>query len=395
MLARALEGRIVLMRRTGLRDVRDLVPHDRVDHLEPLSRDGLQRFAVRHAAVAAPRVVLAPPPVGSGEAVAREDKQVLQALVALPGRRHRRHRSPGLAVARRQPAGRRQPVVAREVVDVYGNRQFGRRFRPYPGDGEQASVGLVALEQGGYLCRGGLELGRVLGDPPRQEPHRAVLGGDRGVGMGDRQQRVRDAERGLRDDHRVALVGLGVAAEQPGGLVGGQARQVRRRHSRRPRAGERERADVADLVDDDEGSGELGEKRVEGVLPVGYGLAREHLAVARRGARPVRRSPDVEPYDDLRPSRWCHGGILQSSGRSEALPSTPTLPGRGARARQFPISRPGRRAPPVATPPGPSSGQGRTAIRRRPIGGPSRLARIVGSAPNARHRSSSVAYLGL
>ena len=140
----------------------------------------------------------------------------------------------------------------------------------------------------------------------RERPRR----GDRGVGMGDRQQRVRDAERGLRDDHRVALVGLGVAAEQPGGLVGGQARQVRRRHSRRPRAGERERADVADLVDDDEGSGELGEKRVEGVFPVGYGLAREHLAVARRDARPVRRLPDVEPYDDFRPSRWCHGGIL-------------------------------------------------------------------------------------
>ena len=165
MLARTLEGRIVLMRRTGLRDVRNLVPHDRVDHLEPLSRDGLQRFAVRHAAVAAPRVVLAPPPVGSGEAVAREDKQVLQALVALPGRRHRRHRGPGLAVARRQPAVRRQSVMVREVVDVYGDRQLGRRFRPYPGDGEQASVGLVALEQGGYLRRGGLELGRVLGDP--------------------------------------------------------------------------------------------------------------------------------------------------------------------------------------------------------------------------------------
>ena len=122
-------------------------------------------------------------------------------------------------------------------------------------------------------------------------------------------------------------------------------------------------------------------------------LARENLAVTRREARPVRRLPDVEPYDDFRPSRWCHGGILQSSGRSEALPATPTLPGRGARARQFPISRSERRAPPVATPPGPSSGQGQTAIRRRPIGGPSGLARIVGNAPNARHRSSSVAYL--
>ena len=43
----------------------------------------------------------------------------------------------------------------------------------------------------------------------------------------------------------------------------------------------------------------------------------------------------------------------------------------------------------------PSSGQGQTAIRRRSIGGPSRFARIVGNAPNTRHRSSSVAYLGM
>lgn len=74
-------------------------------------------------------------------------------------------------------------------------------------------------------------------------------------------------------------------------------------------------------------------------------------AVARRDARPVRRHPDAEPYDDFRPSRWRHGGILQSSGRSEALPATPTLPDRGARARQFPISRSERWAPPAATPP--------------------------------------------
>ena len=121
----------------------------------------------------------------------------------------------------------------------------------------------------------------------------------------------------------------------------------------------------------------------------------EYLAVARRDARPARRLPDVEPYDYLRPSRWCHGGILQSSGRSEALPAIPTLPGRGACAQQFPISRSKRRAPPVATPPGPSSGQGQTAIRRRSIGGPSGFARIVGNAPNTRHRSSSVAYLGM
>ena len=167
MIAQAPEGRAAPS--YGLRDVRNLVPHDRVDHLEPLSRDGLQRLAVQHASGAAARVVLAPSAIGSGEAVAREDEQVLQALVAL----------------------------------------------------------------------------------------------------------------------------------------------------------------------------------------------------ARRDARPVRRLPDVEPYDGSRPSRWCHGGILQSSGRSGAIPATPTLPGRGARARQFPISRSERRAPSVATPPpGPLRGRG-----RQPSGG--------------------------
>ena len=38
--------------------------------------------------------------------------------------------------------------MAREVVDIYGNRQFERRFRPYSADGEQASVGLVASKRG-------------------------------------------------------------------------------------------------------------------------------------------------------------------------------------------------------------------------------------------------------
>lgn len=104
----------------------------------------------------------------------------------------------------------------------------------------------------------------------------------------------------------------------------------------------------------------------------GDGLARDHLAVARRDARPVRRLPGADPYDDFRPSRWCHGGILQSVGRSEALPATPTLPGRGARAQQFPISRSERRASPVATPPPALFGAGADghpeAPDRRPLG---------------------------
>lgn len=167
MLAQAPEGRTAPS--CGLRDVRNLVPHGRVDHLEPLSRDGLQRLAVRHVSGAAARVVLAPSAIGSGEAVAREDEQVLQALVALARRRHRRYRRSRLAVARSEPAVRRQPVVAREVFDVYGDRQLRGCLRPCSRHRQQASVGFVALEQGRYGVVG-LYLGRVLGDPSRQKP---------------------------------------------------------------------------------------------------------------------------------------------------------------------------------------------------------------------------------
>ena len=120
-----------------------------------------------------------------------------------------------------------------------------------------------------------------------------------------------------------------------------------------------------------------------------------YLALARDDARPVRRLPDVEPYDDFRSSRWCHGGILQSVSRSEAFPRhshyLAVAPGPGS---FLSVVRSGERLR-WQRPPRPSSGQGQTAIRRRPIGGPSGLARIVGNAPNARHRSSSVAYYGL
>lgn len=183
--------------------------------------------------------------------------------------------------------------------------------------------------------------------------------------VSDRQERVGDAKRRLRDDHRVSLVGLGVAGEEPGGPVRRESRQVRRRHPGRPGAGEREGAYVARLVDDHERIGEAAEQRVQVVLPVRDGGAQQHLAISSRDACPVGRFPDIEPDDGFRHSNWCHGGILQSVGRSEPLPATPTLPGRGACARQFPISRPERRAPPVATPPpGPLRGRG-----RRPSGG--------------------------
>ena len=468
------------------------VPHDRVDDLQPLSCQRLERLAVRHAPLSAPSVVIAPSSLCPGKAVAREYEQVLQPLVALARCRHRGDRGSRLAVARRQAAVRREPVVTGEVFDVDGDRELGSGFGPDARHRQEASVGIVALEQGGDLRRDRLDLRRVLGYPAREQFHRPVLGGDdrrirpcrggcradegldlaarrparerrrpAGPGVGyrpgpaegchepqlgpvgqvdqrleggarfqqdaaqpvlvpsvlagqevplggqrprrrnrrtwvsDRQERVGDAKRRLRDDHRVSLVGLGVAGEEPGGPVRRESRQVRRRHPGRPGAGEREGAYVARLVDDHERIGEAAEQRVQVVLPVRDGGAQQYLAVPGRDACPMGQFPDIEPDDGFRHSRWCHGVILQSVGRSEPLPATPTLPGRGACARQFPISRPERRAPPVATPPGPSTGQGQTAIRRRPIGGPSGLARIVGNAPNARHRNLSMAYFRL
>ncbi len=47
--------------------VGDLVPHDRVDHLQSLSRDGLERFTVRHATVPALPVEVAETVVAPGQ----------------------------------------------------------------------------------------------------------------------------------------------------------------------------------------------------------------------------------------------------------------------------------------------------------------------------------------
>lgn len=88
------------------------VPHDRVGDFQPLSRQRFERLAVRHAPFSAPGVVVAPSSLCPGKVVAREYEQVLQPFVALARCRHRGDRGPRLAVARRQAAVRREPVVA-------------------------------------------------------------------------------------------------------------------------------------------------------------------------------------------------------------------------------------------------------------------------------------------
>ena len=407
-----------------------------------------------HAAAAASRVVLAPAVAGPRQAVAREYEQVLEPLVALARRRHRRYRRSRLPVARREPAIRRQPVVAREVLNIDGYDQLGGGSRAYAGNREQASVGLVRRQQGRYRRGQSFYLGGVLRYPAREQPHRAVLARDgrggrlrrrrhgiqqrrrfgaaalagkgayrprRGGGhrprpaqrgherergpvrqvgaslelgarfeqyaaqpvlrprvlagqeiplrgelprcldfrrpLGHRQQRVGYAERGLRYHRRVALVGLGVAGEQLRRAVGRQARQVRPGHACRLRPRQRQRAYVAHLVDDDQRARILRIEPVDGVFPVQDRLACQKLALARDHARPVRRLPDVEPYDDS--AWWVVPWWYPPIGRPiEALLDT-HITWLRPRARQFPISRSERRASSVATPPGPSRGRGR------------------------------------
>ena len=169
-----------------------------------------------------------------------------------------------------------------------------------------------------------------------------------------------------------------------GGPVRRESRQVRRRHPGRPARASARAPMLRDWSTTTSASGKRPNSESGSSSLFATGGAQQHLAISSRDACPVGRFPDIEPDDGFRHSNWCHGGILQSVGRSEP-PRDTHITGRGACARQFPISRPGGERPRWQHPRA-LYGQGQTAIRRRPIGGPSGLARIVGNAPNARHR---------
>lgn len=79
---------------------------------------------------------------------------------------------------------------------------------------------------------------------PRSLPSQRQAGAQaRPVARTDlRHDRVGDAQGRLRDDHRVPLVGLGVAGEEPRCLVRREFRQVHRRHPGRLGSAEREGA---------------------------------------------------------------------------------------------------------------------------------------------------------
>ena len=99
-----------------------------------------------HAPRPAGPVVLAGAPRGPHQAVAREDQQGLEPRVAAPGRPDRPHRRSGAPHPRGYAAVRGQVVVVREPPDVDRHRELRRGPRADAGHGEQARVGLVALE---------------------------------------------------------------------------------------------------------------------------------------------------------------------------------------------------------------------------------------------------------
>lgn len=115
-----------------------------------------------HAATPAAAVVVAEPALAAAERVAGEDEQVLQPLVPLAGRAHRRCGPARLPVPGRGPAVGREVVVVGKVVDVYAHHQLGRGPGADPRDGQQARVRAVLGEQRGYL---GIEPGRLPQTP--------------------------------------------------------------------------------------------------------------------------------------------------------------------------------------------------------------------------------------
>lgn len=77
------------------------------------------------------------------------------------------------------------------------NRKLGSGFGTYLRHSQEASAGIVALEETGISAVIALDLCRVLGYPAREQLHRSALGGD--------GRRVRPGRRGRRADEGLDL----------------------------------------------------------------------------------------------------------------------------------------------------------------------------------------------
>ena len=245
--------------------------------------------------------------------------------------------------------------------------------------GEQLQPPPVRQVDRGLEGRAGLEQHRAQAVlvPGRAGHDVVALGGEGAGGLEglaaarDPRQGVRHAQGGPRDHRGVALVGLGLAGEQARGAAGGEPGQVGDPEPRGAGAPHGEGPYVAELVDDDErAGGRGGEQRVESALPVADGGAGQHLPAAVDQAGPVGGLADVQAEHGRGSGRWrFHGGILPVVVRPDGLPLGTHITSRGAcPALSYQPSWAARPAP--AAPNGPSRGQGRSAVRGRPVGGP-------------------------
>ena len=133
---------------------------------------------MRHAPPSAPSVVIAPSSSVQKRQLHGEYEQVFQPLVALARCRHRGDRGPRLASC--AAPGRSTTRACRGLKpDIYGDRELGSGFGADPRHRQEASVGIVAPEEGGYLRRDRDRSPPSSGDPAREQftspgPRRAM-----------------------------------------------------------------------------------------------------------------------------------------------------------------------------------------------------------------------------
>lgn len=130
-----------------------------------------------------------------------------------------------------------------------------------------------------------------LGDLGRHYPS-AV---ERGIALRHRAQRLRHAERHAGDDLRILGIGFGYAGKALRKLALGRSGQVGDGPPRRAGAPDRERADVAALVDDHERVVRaFGDDLVEAGLGVGDAPAQQNRSCGVDGVGPMGLLADVE-----------------------------------------------------------------------------------------------------
>ena len=290
------------------------VAHDRVDDLDPLPRDGLQRLVVPHPPRPALAVVPSEPVVRADEGVAAEDEQVLELPVPAALRGRGPDAGPGASVGGRHAAIARELVVPAERGYVDRRHQRRGGLGADSGHREQALVGLVARQRIRHEGVERLDVGVEGGYLPGEHPHRDVLAGRQPPPRARRRQHRLPEPPGPRRGRARARGGAREPAPAGGRAPGGPAELGQQRHlpaARRVdpflergvgleqgraqpvlRARPRRRRELALRRQDPQRGGPLGllGRRPEGAGHAARG-ARDHLGVDDVGLRDAGEHP--------------------------------------------------------------------------------------------------------